>query len=53
MVSTPSGITRALTDKLTMGARRSGREFLESTRVRTQRGVAQLLARYLVSIEIP
>jgi len=52
LVSTPSGITDAQTDKLTMGAKRCGREFSVSTSVRTQVKFAELGARYLISIEL-
>jgi len=40
------------TPKLTMGAKRCGREFSGSTSVRTQVKFAELRARYLVSIEL-
>jgi len=36
VVSTPSGITEAQTEKLAMGAKRCGREFSGSTSVPTQ-----------------
>jgi len=52
MFFTPSGIMEAQTDKLTMGAKRGGREFSRSTSVRTQVKFAELRARYLVSIEL-
>ena len=52
VVSTPSGIMKAQTDKLAMGAKRCGREFSGSTSVRTQVEFAELRARYLISIEL-
>jgi len=52
VVSTPSGIMGAQTDKLTMGARRYVRELSGFTSVRTQKLFADLLVRYLVSIEM-
>jgi len=52
VVSTLAGITDARTDKLTIGAKRCGREFSGSTSVRTQLKFAELRARYLVSIEL-
>jgi len=52
MGSIPSGITEAQTHKLTMGARRCGKQFSGPTSVGTQIGFPEVLARYLVSIEI-
>jgi len=52
VVSTPSGIMKAQTDKLALGAKKCGREFSGSTSVRTQVKFAELRTRYLVSIEL-
>jgi len=52
VVSTPSGITEAQTDKFTMGLRRCGRKVSGSTSVHTQVRFAEFWARYLGSIEL-
>jgi len=52
VVSTPSRITGAETDKLPMEAKRGGRKVSQSRGVRTWNVFAERLARYLVSIEI-
>ena len=52
VVSTPSGVMKAQTDKLAMGAKMCGGEFSGSTSVCTQVKFTELQARYLISIEL-